>query len=108
LLTPEGKTIRVPASAFAKLRQLGALLGNSNRLSAKVYQLIRPEFDCIAEGLGRLLGEDLSGPSWVLCTCRSCHSKAAESDHTALPGRNPLDEAYAEEIVKTVMARRKY
>ena len=108
LITPEGKEIRVPAFAFRKLRQLGALLGNSNRLSPRIYQLIRPEFDCISEGLGRLLGEDLSGPSWVLCTCKDCQCKAAESDHTMLPGRNPLDEARAEEIVKTVMARRKY
>ena len=64
------QTIRVPASAFAKLGRLGALLGNSNRLSPRIYQLIQPEFDCISEGLGRLLGEDLSGPSWVLCTCK--------------------------------------
>jgi hypothetical protein len=61
LLTPDGKTIRVPAFAFAKLRRLGAFLGKSNRLSPRIYQLIQPEFDCIAEGLGRLLGEDLSG-----------------------------------------------
>jgi hypothetical protein len=74
LVTPDGQTIRVPAFAFRKLRQLGALLGNSNRLSPKIYQLIRPEFDCISEGLGRLLGEDLSGPSWVLCTCKDCQA----------------------------------
>jgi hypothetical protein len=108
LLTSEGKIIRVPAAAFAKLRRLGAFLGKSNRLSPRIYQLVQSEFDCIGEGLGRLLGEDLSGPSWVLCTCRSCQKKAAESDRTALPGRNPLDDAHIEEIVRTVMARRKY
>jgi hypothetical protein len=52
LITPDGQTIRVPAFAFAKLRQLGALLGNSNLLSPKIYQLIQPELDCISEGLG--------------------------------------------------------
>ena len=88
LITPDGQTIRVPAFAFAKLRQLGALLGNSNLLSPKIYQLIQPELDCISEGLGRLLGKDLSGPSWVLCTCKDCQRRAEESDHTALPGRN--------------------
>jgi hypothetical protein len=108
LVTPDGQTIRVPASAFRKLRQLGALLGNSNRLSPKIYQLIQPEFDCISEGLGRLLSQDLSGPSWVLCTCKDCRRRAEESDHTALPGRNPLDDARAEEIVKAVTAKRKY
>lgn len=108
LVTPDGQTIRVPAFAFRKLRQLGALLGNSNRLSPKIYQLIRPEFDCISEGLGRLLGKDLSGPSWVLCRCKDCRRRAEESDHTVLPGRNPLDDARAEEIVKAVTAKRKY
>ena len=108
LLTPEGKTLRVPASAFAKLRRLGVLLGNSNRLSPKIYEFIRPEFDCITEGLGRLLGEDLSGPSWVLCICKNCQCWAEESDRTSLPGRNPLDDVRTEEIVKAVTARRKY
>ena len=108
LLSPEGETIRVPAFAFRRLRELGALLGNSNRLSPRIYALVRPEFDCLSEGLGHLLGEDLSGPSWVLCTCKDCQRMAAESDHTALPGRNPLDDARAEEIVKAVTAKRKY
>jgi hypothetical protein len=108
LLTPEGKTIRVPASAFAKLRRLGVLLGKSNRLSPRIYQLVQPEFDCITEGLGRLLGEDLSGPNWVQCTCKSCQYRAAESDQTQLPGRNPIDDARAEEIVREIVRNRKY
>jgi hypothetical protein len=107
LLTPEGETMRVPASAFAKLRRLGAFLGKSNRLSPRIHQLIQPEFDCITEGLGCLLGADLSGPNWVLCTCKSCQDKKSESDHTRLPGRNPLDAARAEEIVREVVCRRK-
>ena len=108
LVTPEGKTVRVPAFAFRKLRQLGALLGNSNRLSPRVYEFVRHEFDCLGEGLGRLLGQDLSGPSWVLCACKDCQRKAAESDHTALPGRNPLDDARTEEIVREIVRKRKY
>jgi hypothetical protein len=108
LVTPDGQTIRVPASAFRRLRQLGALLGNSNRLSPKIYQLIQPEFDRISEGLGRLLGKDLSGPSWVLCACKDCQRKAAESDHTALPGRNPLDDERTSAIVREIVCKRKY
>jgi hypothetical protein len=108
LLTPNGKTMRVPASAFAKLRRLGAFLGKSNRLSPRIYEVIKPEFDCITEGLERLLGEDLSGPSWVQCTCKSCQEKKAESDYTRLPGRNPLDDARAEEIVREIVRKRKY
>lgn len=68
-MTSEGKVICLPAFAFRKLRQLGALLGNNNRLSPRFYEFGRPEFDCLSEGLGRLLGEDLSGLSWVLCAC---------------------------------------
>ncbi len=108
LVTPDGQTIRVPAFAFQKLRQLGALLGNSNRLTPKIYQLIRPEFDCITEGLGRLLGADLSGPSWVLCTCKDCQRRAAESDHTKLPGRNPLDDERTSALVREIVRKRKY
>ena len=108
LVTPDGQTIRVPAFAFQKLRQLGALLGNSNRLTPKIYQIIRPEFDCITEGLGRLLGADLSGPSWVLCTCKDCQRRAAESDHTALPGRNPIDDELTSALVREIVRKRKF
>jgi hypothetical protein len=108
LVTPEGKTIRVPAFAFRKLRLLGALLGNSNRLSPKIYQLIRPEFDCISEGLGHLLGKDLSGPSWVLCACKDCQRKAAESDHRALPGRNSFDDDRTTVLIGEIIRKRKY
>jgi hypothetical protein len=108
LVTPEGKTIRVPASAFRKLRQLGALLGNSNRLSPRIYDFVRPELDCLGEGLGRLLGEDLSGPAWVVCACNDCRRKEAESDRTALPGRNPLDDDRASALVREIVRNRKY
>lgn len=108
LITPEGRTIRVPASAFRKLRQLGALRRNSNRLSPKIYQFIQPEFDCISEGLGRLLGEDLSGPSWVVCTCKDCQRKSAESDHTPLPGRNAVDDGSTAALVREIVRKRKY
>ena len=108
LITPEGATILVHAFEFRKLRQLGALMGNSNRLSPRIYEFVRPEFDCLSENIGRLLGKDLSGPSWVYCACKDCQRKSGESDRTALPGRNPLDEARAEEIVREVTAKRKY
>jgi hypothetical protein len=85
------QTMRVPAFAFRKLRQLGALIGNSNRLSPKIHQLIRPEFDCITEGLGRLLEANLSGPSWVPCTCKDCQRREAEfQTETVSLRENPL------------------
>jgi hypothetical protein len=108
LITPDGKTIRVPAFAFRKLRQLGTLMGNSNHLSPKIYQLIRSEFDCISEGLGLLLGEDLSGPSWVLCTCKDCQQRKAELDRTALPGRNLIDDEQTSALVREIVSKRKY
>ncbi len=109
MVTPQGETIRVPAFAFQSLRRMGLLLGNSNRLSPRVYQFLDASLDAITTAaLRRLLGADLSGPEWVLCTCKDCQRRAAESDRTALPGRNPLDDARAEEIVKEVVAKRKY
>ena len=108
LITPEGVTIRVPAFAFRRLRRLGALMGNSNRLSPRIYELVRPEFDCISEGLGRLLGENLTGPSWVFCTCKDCQRKEADSDHTALPGRNPPDDERTSALVREITRNRKF
>ena len=108
LVTPDGRTIRVPAFAIAKLRRLGALLGKSNRLSPRIHKLLRPEFECLCGGLRHMLGEDLSEPSWVLCTCRSCRDKAAESDHTPLPGRNPVDDGGTAALVREIVRRRKY
>jgi hypothetical protein len=102
LVTPDGQTIRVPAFVFRKLRLLGALLGNSNRLSSKIYQFIRPEFDCISEGLGRLLGEDLSGPAWVVCRCKACQREISDIDKTPLPGRNRLQDDETSRIVAQV------
>ena len=98
----------MPASAFRRLRRLGALMGKSNRLSPRIYEFVRPEFDCLNEGLGRVLGQDLSGPSWVHCMCKDCRRKAAESDHTALPGRNPLDDERTSALVMEIVHKRKY
>jgi hypothetical protein len=94
--------------AFGKLRRLGALLGNSNRLSPRIYEFLRPEFDCLCEGIGRLLGEDLNGPAWVVCGCKDCQRREAESDKTALPGRNPLDDDRTSALVREITRNRKY
>jgi len=108
LITPDGRTIRVLAYAVAKLRRLGALLGKTNRLSPRIRQLMRPEFGCLCEGLGHLLGEDLSGPSWVLCTCRSCRDRTADPDNVPLPGRNCVDDGSTAALVREIVGRRKY
>ncbi len=104
LVTPEGAVVRVPSFAFAKLRRLGAMMGNSNRLSPIVYSLLSREYDSLTEGLRRLLGADLSGPSWVVCRCRDCQREAADLDRTELPGRNPLKDDETDRIVNEVMA----
>lgn len=75
LVTPDGRTIRVPHSAFASLRKLGLLVRNKNRLSPLVYELLDPQYDCLAVGLRQLLGVDLSGPKWVMCNCHKCRGK---------------------------------
>ena len=108
MITPDGRTIRVPAFAVAKLRRLGALLGKTNRLSPRIHRLLRPEFECLCGGLRHLLGEDLSEPSWVLCGCRSCRDRAAGPDNIPLPGRNRVDDGGTTALVREIVRRRKY
>ena len=43
-----------------------------------------------------------------LCAYRDCPRRAEESDRTALPGRNPLDDVSTEEIVREIVRNRKY
>jgi hypothetical protein len=84
LLTPDGREIRVPLSAFGTLRKLGALQKNKNRLTDRIYELIDPQYDSITEGLRHLLGRDLLGPNWCSCGCRECQGKEGELDDTRL------------------------
>jgi hypothetical protein len=84
LLTPDGREIRVPLSAFGTLRKLGVLQKNKNRLNDRIYELIDPQYDSITEGLRHLLGDDLSGPKWCSCGCRECQGKASELDDSRL------------------------
>ena len=75
LMTPEGKVICVPKWAFPKLRRLGVLEKNTARLSPAIYRLLEPSFDCLTDGLSKLLGRDCSGPDWVVCRCRECYER---------------------------------
>ncbi len=43
-----------------------------------------------------------------LCTCKDCPRRAAESDRTALPGRNPLDDDRTSALVREIARNRKY
>jgi hypothetical protein len=54
------------------------------------------------------LGPDLSGPAWVICSCKECQRKKAEADRTPLPGRNLLDEARVEDLIRELVRKRKY
>lgn len=100
LLTPDGREIRVPLSAFGTLRKLGALERNKNRLSARIYELIDPQYDSVTEGLRHLLGEDLAGPRWCACSCRECQGKASDLDDSR------LSEMMVNQIISEVKARR--
>ena len=55
-----------------------------------------------------MVGQDLSGPSWVVCTCKDCRRREAESDHTSLPGKNLLDDERTSALVREVVRKRKY
>ena len=75
LKTPEGIEIRVPSWAFTSLRRLGLLVENKAQLSPMIYQMLEPQFDCLMDGLSRMLGRDCSGPEWCLCGCDQCKAK---------------------------------
>lgn len=120
MITPGDCTIRAPSFALAQLRRLGAFRGKTNRLLPLVYKFLRPEFDALTarirrrggkaamDGIRRLLGPDLSGPAWVICSCKECQRKKAEADRTPLPGRNLLDEARVEDLIRELVRKRKY
>jgi hypothetical protein len=85
-----------------------------------IYELLRPEFDAVSAKTVRrkgkittasircILGSDLSGPVWVICSCKECQRKKPEIDRTPLPGRNPLDDARVDELIRELVRRRKY
>jgi hypothetical protein len=104
LLGPDGEKIRVPYFAFAKLRCLGLLVNNKPRLSRRIYEYLNPEFESLTEGLPKLLGADLSGPSWLVCKCRECSSKYSELDYTRLSSEHHRQQVY--EALRQVRARR--
>lgn len=84
LLTPLGDEIRVPRSVFPILRRLGVLQGNAAQLTTRIYALLDQDYDCLTDGLRLILGANLEGPTWCVCKCRACQSKASDLDHSRL------------------------
>jgi len=74
VLTPDGKSIRLPLKAIITLRRLGALdrFQGKPQLKPFIYELLDPDYDSLTDGLRRLLGEDATGPTWLICRCKSC------------------------------------
>jgi hypothetical protein len=74
VLDPDGREIRVPAKAIVKLRRLGLLIKRRGtpQISAFIYRLLGSEYDALTDGLRSLLGEDVSGPEWLVCHCGTC------------------------------------
>jgi hypothetical protein len=102
-----GRTIRVPQKVFPLLAALGLLIGRKAIVSPAIFIFFRDAIDDPnVHWLRQVLGPDLSGPAWCLCNCPECRRLQSDIDHTSLPGRNPLDEDVAEQIVRQVVARR--
>jgi hypothetical protein len=80
LITPKGNVIRVPADVFPLLRRLGLLANNKPRLSLRIYEFLDPQYNCLSWGLRQLLGDDLSGPAWLVCECDECKGKGTDRD----------------------------
>ena len=93
ILTPEGKSIFVPQSAFADLRRLRCLTvdraTHKQQIAFGIYQFLKPEFDTLTNGLRRLLGDDVSGPEYTTCSCRKCQREKEQRD----PTRPPTDRS---------------
>ncbi len=111
LLTPEGKEIRVPKSAFEPLRRLGALERNRAKLRPIIYQLLGREYDDLLMGLRHLLGINLNGPEWCVCHCRECRQIESQTENIRLPGQKlPVVDTQGmdtDKIVREVVSRRK-
>lgn len=103
LITPEGKVIRVPKSAFEPLRKLGVLERNRAQLKPSIYEFLDPQYDCLAMGLRQLLGPDLTGPAWLVCGCDEC--KREPQINTRMPGQKQpgID---TDKIIAEIKARR--
>ena len=78
VLDPNGNRIYLPLYAIVRLRRLGLLRkgGGTPQISASVYGFMKADFDTLTDGLRRVLGEDASGPAWVVCNCRECRGTA--------------------------------
>ncbi len=103
VVTPDGRTIRVPHFAMRKLRKLGFLKGNSNRLGDEIHLFLSPEHATLLDGLYHLLGRDLSDPAWLVCNCEKC----LPEKYAALPGTT-LEDDRIDRLVRDIMRRRKY
>ncbi len=103
VVTPDGRTIRVPHFAMKKLRKLGFLKGNSNHLGEEILLFLNPEYATMLDGLYHLLGRDLAGPEFLVCTCEKC----LPEKYAALPG-TILEDDRINRLVRDIMRRRKY
>jgi hypothetical protein len=88
IVTPEGEIIRLPQSAFPRLRILGLLLPNRNaglfQISDAIYAFMHPDYEGLMGGLRQVLGKEMEGPLWLKCGCRQCQEKHEEADKTPL------------------------
>ena len=86
LVNPDGIELRVPASVFPRLDQMGLLVrGRIPRISPEIYQYMHPEYDPLTAGLRYVLGPDMSGPAWCECNCSTCQRRQSDRDHTSRP-----------------------
>lgn len=75
ILTPDRKTIQVPFKVFHLLRRMSLLReddGETPQIMREVYRYMGRECDTLTEGLRVILGDDMTGPAWVRCSCLTC------------------------------------
>jgi hypothetical protein len=85
ILGPDRELLYLPEFAFTKLDLLGLLMpergdGGLRRISRSLYSMLDPAYESLTLGLRALLGPDVSGPDWLICSCKRCTRVQEDAD----------------------------
>jgi hypothetical protein len=105
IIGPRGERGRVPLFCYKILHQLGIKKRYSIHLSELIYEFMDPALDALSDGVRRVLGPDLAGPSWCVCHCKECGQKESDIDHTREP-TGPSADLHVDQILRDVRSKR--
>lgn len=112
ILNPFGNIIKVSSITIGTLDRRG-YLARDRRTGLKQIKgqfaalLLLLERTTLHRELYAALGPDFTGPNTVVCPCEICGGKAADIDHTRLPGKNTLESDETDSIIRDLKRRRR-